>query len=113
MMKKDIIFAPILLAVGIALFLLNFTGMPVHIAVSVVGIAVLVAYTILAKKEWKIPALEIIMRAFYGVALITGIVVMNVQGLIAVAIIHKVSATLFVASLVVLFVHKLITSKKF
>ena len=111
-MKKDLIFAPIMLLVGVALFLLDFTGMPVHIAVSVVGILVLAVYTAATKKEWKIPALEIIMRAFYGIALITGIVVMNVKGIAALAIVHKVSAALFVALLVVLFVIKLFVKKE-
>ena len=73
--KKDLIFAPIMLLIGVLLFLLRATGMTAHIAISVVGILVLIAYTVLTKKDWKIPALEIIMRAFYGVALITGIVI--------------------------------------
>ena len=111
-MKKDLIFAPIMLLVGAALFLLRFTGMPVHIAISVVGALVLIAYTVLAKKEWRIPALEIVMRAFYGIALITGIVVMNVAGIVALAIIHKVSAVLFLALIVVLLVTKAVSNKK-
>ena len=111
-MKKDLIFAPIMLLVGAALFLLRFTGMPVHIAISVVGALVLVAYTALTKKEWKIPALEIIMRAFYGIALITGIVIMNVHGVVALAIIHKVSAVLFLALLIILLTYKAFSKKK-
>ena len=111
-MKKDMIFAPILLAVGILLFLLKATGLTAHIVISVVGILVLAAYTAATKKSWKIPALEILMRAFYGIALITGIVVMNVTGIAVVAIVHKVCAGLFLALLVVLFIQKLIASKK-
>ena len=111
-MKKDIIFAPIMLLVGVALFLLRFTGMPAHIAISVVGILVLAAYTVATKKEWKIPALEIIMRAFYGIALITGIVIMNIHGVVALAVIHKVSAVLFLALIVVLLVTKAVSNKK-
>ena len=111
-MKKDLIFAPILLVLGIALFLLRYTGMPAHIVVSVVGVAVLVVYTVLAKKNWKIPALEIIMRVLYGIALITGIVIINIHGIVAVGIIHKASAALFVASLAALLIHKLIVTRK-
>lgn len=111
-MKKDLIFAPILLLVGVALFLLRFTGISAHIAISIVGVIALVAYTVLAKKDWKIPALEIIMRAFYGIALITGIVIMNVRGIVALAVIHKVSAALFLAMLLVLFVSKAVLNKK-
>ena len=111
-MKKDLIFTPAILLIGVLLFLLRATGMTAHIAISVVGILVLIAYTVLTKKDWKIPALEIIMRAFYGVALITGIVIMNVHGIAALAVIHKVSAVLFMALIIVLLTHKLVTTKK-
>ena len=107
-MKKDFIFAPAMLIIGILLFLLRATGMTVHIAVAVVGIFVLAAYTGATKKQWKIPALEIIMRAFYGIALVTGVVLMNVEGITALAIAHKVCAALFVVLLVVLLVIKLV-----
>ena len=111
-MKKDLIFAPIMLLIGVLLFLLRATGMTAHIAISVVGILVLIAYTVLTKKDWKIPALEIIMRAFYGVALITGIVILNVHGIAALAVIHKVSAVLFMALIIALFTYKAVTNKK-
>ena len=111
-MKKDLIFTPILLCLGVVLCLLKFTGMTAHIAVSVAGILVLAVYTVLTKKEWKMPALEIIMRAFYGIALITGVVIMNVMGIVAVAIIHKVCAVLFLASLIVLLASKAFSNKK-
>ena len=111
-MKKDLIFAPAMLLIGIALFLLKATGMTAHIAISVVGILVLAAYTATTKKEWKIPALEIIMRACYGIALISGIVIKNVHGIAALSIVHKAGAALFVVLLAVLFVQKLVTAKK-
>ncbi|MBO6365829.1 hypothetical protein, partial [Enterococcus faecalis] len=95
-MKKDLIFAPAMLLISILLFLLRVTGMTAHIAISVLGVAVLVVYAVLTKKEWKIPALEILMRVCYGIALITGIVIMNVRGIAALAIVHKASAALFV-----------------
>ena len=111
-MKKDLIFAPLMLLIGALLCLLKTTGMTAHIVISVIGILVLIAYTVLTKKDWKIPALEIIMRAFYGVALITGIVIMNVHGIAALAVIHKVSAVLFMALIIVLLTHKVATNKK-
>lgn len=111
-MKKDLIFTPVMLIIGALLFMLRATGMTAHIAVSVVGILVLIAYTALTKKDWKIPALEIIMRVFYGIALITGIVIMNVHGIAALSIIHKASAVLFMALIIVLLTHKLVTNKK-
>ena len=111
-MKKDMIFAPAMLLIGILLFLLRATGMSAHIAISVIGILVLAVYTVLTKKEWKIPALEIIMRAFYGIALISGVVIMNIHGIAALAIVHKVSAVLFMALIIVLLSYKLATKKK-
>ena len=111
-MKKDLIFTPALLVIGILLFLLRATGMTAHIVISVIGVLILIAYTVLTKKEWKIPALEIIMRAFYGIALISGIVILNVHGIVALAVIHKASAVLFLAMLVVLLVSKAASNKK-
>lgn len=111
-MKKDLIFSPVMLLIGVLLFLLRATGMIAHIAISAVGILVLIAYTVLTKKDWRIPALEIIMRAFYGIALITGIVIMNVHDIAALSIIHKASAVLFMALIIVLLTHKAVMNKK-
>ena len=111
-MKKDLVFAPAMLLIGVLLFLLRATGMTAHIIISVIGVLVLVAYAVLTKKDWKIPALEIIMRVFYGIALITGIVIMNVHGIAALAIIHKASAVLFMALMIVLLTHKAVMHKK-
>ena len=110
-MKKDFIFAPILLVVGILLCLLKATGMTVHIIVSVVGVVALVLYTVATKKEWKIVPLEICMRVSYGIALISGVVI-KISYVLALAIIHKIFALLFVVALVVLFVYKLIKNRK-
>ena len=109
-MKKDLIFAPILLVIGILLALLKVTGMTAHIALSVIGVAVLVAYTILTKKAWKIPALEIGMRASYGIALITGII-LKIAYVAVIGIFHKIFAVLFVVALIALFVAKLVSKK--
>ena len=110
-MKKDLIFAPVMLVVGVLLALLKVTGMTAHIAISVVGVAVLIAYTVVTKKEWKIPALEIGMRASYGIALITGII-LKIKYIAFLGIAHKVFAMLFLVALIVLFVQKLIAKKK-
>ena len=111
-MKKDLIFAPVMLVIGILLGLLKMTGMTAHIAISVVGVLVLIVYAVLTKKEWKIPALEILMRVFYGVALISGIVIKQVHGIAALSVVHKAGAAMFVVLLVVLFVQKLVSAKK-
>ena len=109
-MKKDLIFAPIMLVVGILLGLLKVTGMTAHIAISIVGVVVLIAYTVVTKKEWKIPALEIGMRASYGIALITGIF-LKVKYIALIGIFHKIFAILFVVALIVLVTQKMISKK--
>ena len=111
-MKKDLIFSPVLLAIGAALFLFRLTGEAVHIAISVVGLALLIVYAVLTKKDWRIPALEIIMRLCYAVALITGIVIMNVTGVAIFALIHKIGALLYMVLVIILLVNKLVASKK-
>ena len=110
-MKKDLIFAPIMLAIGVLLFLLRATGMTAHIIISIVGVVALIAYTVATKKTWKLPALEVIMRVFYGIALITGIIIKNVHGIAALSIAHKASAALFALLLVILPVQKLLAKK--
>ncbi len=107
-MKKDILFLIPMLLVVAALFLLRATGMKVHIAVSVIGLLLLVAYTIATKKEWRNSALEIFQRVCYGIALITGVVLMNVHGITVISIIHKISAVLFVILLICTEIHKVI-----
>lgn len=107
-MKKNILFLIPMLLVVVALFLLRATGMKVHIAVSVIGLVLLIAYTIATKKEWKKPALEILHRVCYGIALITGVVLMNVHGIAAVSVIHKISAVLFAVLWIGVEVHKAI-----
>ena len=60
------------------------------------------------KKTWKYPALEIAFRVFYAIALITGAVLMNVHGVAAVSVVHKLSAVLFAVLLIVTEIHKTI-----
>ena len=110
-MKKDLIFSPVMLLIAVGLFLLRTTGMTAHIILSAVGIAVLVVYAVLTKKEWTNPALEVLMRVFYGIALVSGIVMMKVHGIAAVSIAHKAAAALFAVLLVVLFGKKLLAKK--
>ena len=110
-MKKDCIFAPILFVIALLLFMLRATGMTAHIIISVLGVAALVAYAVLTKKDWKIPALEIATRVMYGIALITGIII-KAAYVVALAVMHKIFAVLFVVGLIALLVHKFITEKK-
>ena len=105
-MKKDLFFSLPLILIAVLLFLLRMTGMTAHIIVSVIGLALLIVYTIVTKKDWKLPAFEIVMRVFYGIALVSGIILMKVHSIVALSIVHKVCAALFVVLLVVLLIHK-------
>ncbi len=107
-MKKKLLFLIPMVIVAVLLFMLRATGMKVHIAVSVIGLALLIAYTVATKKEWRNPALEILGRVCYAIALITGVIAMNIHGVIAVSIIHKISAVLFVILLADVEIHKAI-----
>ena len=107
-MKKNILFLIPMLLVVVALFLLRATGMTAHIAVSVVGLVLLIVYTVATKKKWKCPAFEIVTRVLYAVALITGVVLMNIHGITAVSVIHKISAVLFAILLIVCEIQKVI-----
>jgi hypothetical protein len=97
-----------MVVVAVLLFMLRATGIKAHIAVSLVGFVLLVCYTLAIKKEWTNPALEILQRVCYGIALITGVVLMNVHGIAAISIIHKISAVLFVILLICAEIHKAI-----
>ena len=107
-MKKNLLFVVPLILDAVLLFMLRATGMTAHIIVSVIGLAILVAYAVTTKKSWKCPALEILERVFYAVALISGAVMMNIHGVAALSVVHKLSAVLFVLLLVVTEAHKAI-----
>ncbi len=107
-MKNNLLFVIPMILVAVLLFMLRATGMKVHIAVSVVGLLILASYTIATKKEWRNPVLEILQRGFYAIALITGVVLMNVHGVAVVSIVHKISAVLFAILLVVCEIQKVV-----
>ena len=107
-MKKNFLFVIPMVIASVLLFMLRKTGMPVHIIVSVIGLFILIAYAFATKKDWKLPALEILERVCYAIALITGVVLMNVHGIAAIAIVHRISALLFAILLIVTEIHKLI-----
>ena len=107
-MKKKLLFLIPMIVVLVLLFMLRATGMPVHIAVSVIGLLLLIGYTVATKKEWKIPGLEILLRICYGIALVSGVVILHVHGVTAVSIIHKAGAALFAVLLLVVEIHKAI-----
>ena len=107
-MKKKLLFLIPMIIAMVLLFMLRATGMTAHIAVSVVGLVLLIAYTVATKKEWKNPALEILQRVCYGIALFTGALLMNVHGIAAISIIHKISAVLFAILFIVCEIQKVV-----
>ena len=104
---KNKVFFFLMLAISILLFLLRVTGMAAHIALSVVGIVALVAFAVMTKKEWTKPALEILLRVLFAVAVISGIVMMATSAAAVVAIVHKAAAAVFVVMLLVTYIPKL------
>jgi hypothetical protein len=105
-MNKNRFFLISMLVVTALLFLLRFTGLIPHIVVSLIGLAIMIPITIATRKEWKKPALEVIMRVMYLVAVITGGALMKVHGVAALGIAHKISAVVFVVLLLVLYLPK-------
>ena len=105
-MNKNCAFLLAMIVVSVLLALLSVTGLVPHIIVSVVGLAVMIPYTLKTRKEWKIPALEVIMRVMYLVAIVTGGILMKVAGVAALAIAHKIGAAIFMVLLLVLYIPK-------
>lgn len=105
-MNKNRIFLASMIAVTALLFLLRLTGLIPHIIISVIGLVIMIPFTVKTKSEWKIPALEIIMRAMYFVAIVSGDMLMKLHGIAALGIVHKIGAALFLVLLAVLYIPK-------
>jgi hypothetical protein len=97
-----------MLAVSVLLFLLRMTGMTAHIILSVIGIAALAASAVMTKKEWKKPLFEILLRVFFAVAVISGIVILKINAAAVVVIVHKVAAAAFAVMLLILYLPKIL-----
>ena len=105
-MTKNRTFLLSMAVVSVLLFMLRMTGLTAHIIVSVAGLAIMIPLTLAIRKEWKIPALEVIMRVMYFVAIVTGGILMKVHGVAALGMVHKISAALFAVLLLVLYIPK-------
>ena len=57
-MKKKLLFLIPMLIIAVLLFMLRATGMKVHIALSVAGVLILVAYTLATKKNGNVLCLK-------------------------------------------------------
>lgn len=110
-MKKNLFYLIPLFIITVFLFLLNITGIKTHIILSAVALLLLVIYTFASRKKWTSPILEIFMRIFFVVAIITGIVLMNLESTNVIIVVHRFSAALF-AVLMIISIFKNIRSKK-
>ena len=106
-MKKNLIFLISMIIVSVLLFLLRYTGLVPHIVVSVIGLVLMISLTVKNTKSWKIPALEVIMRFAYLVAIVTGGLIMKIQ-IPALSIAHRIGAVIFVILLLILYIPKVI-----
>ena len=105
-MNKNKLFMILMLAVALLLFALRMTGMTAHIIVSVLGLAIMIPFTLKTRCEWKKPALEVIMRVMYLIAIVTGGALMKVHGVAALGMVHKIGAAAFVVLLLALYIPK-------
>ena len=105
-MNKNRFFLISMLFVSVLLFMLRLTGLIPHIIVSVIGLAIMIPLTIKTKADWKVPALEIIMRAMYFVAIVSGGMLMKVHGIAPLGIAHKIGAAIFLVLLLALYIPK-------
>ena len=107
-MKKNLFFLISMVIVSVLLFLLRYTGLVPHIVISVIGLVLMILLTVKNTKSWKIPALEVIMRIAYFVAIVTGGLIMKIHNVPMLSIAHKIGAVIFVLLLLVLYIPKVI-----
>ena len=105
-MTKNGRFLIAMAVVTLLLFLLRMTGLAAHIIVSLLGLAIMIPFTLKTKNEWTKAPLEILMRVMYLVAIVTGGALMKVYGVAVLGLVHKIGAALFLVLLLVLYVPK-------
>ena len=113
-MNKHLVFTLSMLVGSILLFLLRLTKMPIHIAVSVLMLAGIILFTVKTAKKWgkKEKIAQIAMRLCFGLALLSGILLMTPIAFAALGIIHKLCAVLFVILLIAANVKKAFVKEK-
>ena len=104
-----ILYAIFMIAISILLFALKLTGMKIHIALGVAACIITIVYTILTRKKVKENfniVLEIAMRVFLAIALVSGFLLKPFRTIFVISIIHKLSAIVFVIVLLIINVKK-------
>lgn len=98
------------------LFALRFTGMGIHIGLGIGVCVITIIYTLLIRnklKEYskKSIAVEVAMRVFLAIALITGFLLKPLGAFAVTSIIHKLSAVVFVILFLVINIKKMFNKK--
>lgn len=103
--------------VSILLFLLKFTGMNIHIFLGIAGLILTIVYTLMIKKDFKeytktSVVIEVLMRVFYAIALISGFLLKIIEVKLIVAKVHKIAAVIFSILLLITSIKKLMAKKQ-
>ena len=111
-----ILYTIFMITVSILLFALKLTGMKIHIALGVGACIITIIYTLVIRKKLtecskKSIVTEVLMRAFLAIALITGFLLKPFGAFVVISIIHKMSAVVFVALLLLINIKKIFVKK--
>ena len=104
-MKMNRFFLFSMIAVSLLLFVLT-SDMTAHIVVSVLGLVIMILFTLKTKGEWTNTSLESLMRIVYLSNMISGAARMQVPGVSTLDMLHKACAVLFLFLLLVLYIPK-------
>ena len=104
-MKMNRFFLFSMIAVSLLLLVLG-ADMTAHIAVAVLGLAIMIFFTLKMKNEWTNPPLEGLMRLVYLSNMISGAAQMRVPEVPTLDMLHKACAALFLFLLLVLYIPK-------
>ena len=96
-----ILYVICMLVISSLLFALKFTGMGIHVALGIGACVITIIYTLLIRKKLKEYSkksivVEVAMRVFLAIALITGFLLKPLGAFVVTSIIHKLSAVVFV-----------------
>ena len=116
-MIGTILYTIIMLTISVLLFALKFTGMKIHIILGIGACVITIIYTLLIKRKLKESTkknivIEVLMRVFLALALITGFLLKPFGGIVVISIIHKISAIVFVILLSLINIKKIFSQQR-
>lgn len=100
-MKKNTYFPILMSIVGTQLLMMEKTGLIGHIILSAAGLVLLVVHAVKTGKEWKKPVPRILMYVCYAAALVSGVMVMTVEGVTTLPLVHGIIGALFLIFVVI------------